>query len=284
MSEISPDPAAATPPDVAARDPQDARDTQDTQDSHSTPGGSTPQRSKVVPATVALTAAAAAIALAVIPGSSTPSSTPGGSPTSTSTTSTGQATPGSLPSPKAELLALARRDPKDPLAIGRADAPVVMVQLSDFACGYCRQYALETEPALIEKYVKTGVLRIEWHDFPYLSDGSRRAAIAGRAAAAQGKFWELHQAIFADTTSGEEHLELFNLSALAQGVGIEPQQFAADMADKAAYDAVKKDFEAAQALGVSGTPSFVINGRPFVGAQPLANFAGLIELAAAEAG
>ena len=56
------------------------------------------------------------------------------------------------------------------------------------------------------------------------------------------------------------------------------------MADKAAYDAVKKDFEAAQALGVSGTPSFVINGRPFVGAQPLANFAGLIELAAAEAG
>ena len=65
MSEISPDPAAATPPDVAARDPQDARDTQDTQDSHSTPGGSTPQRSKVVPATVALTAAAAAIALSV---------------------------------------------------------------------------------------------------------------------------------------------------------------------------------------------------------------------------
>ncbi len=246
----------------------------------------------LIPLTVAVTAGLVAVAIALTPGNrSSGTGSPGagaGTPGAT-VTPTGQASgtatgsPGALPEPRPELLALARKDPQDPLAVGRIDAPVTMIQYSDFACGYCRKYALETEPALIDKFVKTGVLRIEWHDFPYLSEGSRQAALAGRAAGASGKFWELHHAIFTDDTDTDQRLGLSNLASLAESIGLDPREFAAAMTDKSAVAQVKKDFEAAQAVGVNATPSFVINGRSFVGAQPLESFIGLIELSAAEA-
>lgn len=80
------------------------------------------------------------------------------------------------------LAALARRDPRDATAIGDVDAPVVMISYSEFQCPFCGKFARDTEPALIKKYVDTGVLRIEWRDFPYLGAESTLAGQAGRAA------------------------------------------------------------------------------------------------------
>lgn len=74
-----------------------------------------------------------------------------------------------------ELVKLARRGVGDPLAVGRADAPVVMVEYADFKCGYCGKFARDSEPALIKKYVEDGTLRIEWRNFPIFGNQSEAA-------------------------------------------------------------------------------------------------------------
>lgn len=250
-----------------------------------TPKAPERRRRLVVPVTVAATSAVAALALAfTAPGSSNPAAAgASGKPGTNASAAPSPARSGELVAPDPELAKTARRTPGDPMAIGAVDAPVVMVEYSDFACTYCRKFALETEPALIARYVDAGLLRIEWRDFPYLSEGSKRAALAGRAAAKHGKFWEVQQALFQDS-AGEDRFELYNLAKIATAVGIDAKDFAADMADKATHDAVRTDFEQGQAIGVSATPSFIVNGRPFTGAQPLEAFAKVIELAAVEAG
>ena len=68
------------------------------------------------------------------------------------------------------------------MALGDVDAPVVMISYSEFQCPFCGKYARDTEPILVEKYVDSGVLRIEWRDFPYLGPESTTAAQAGRGS------------------------------------------------------------------------------------------------------
>lgn len=103
------------------------------------------------------------------------------------------------PAPADEsLLALARRDASDALAVGRADAPVVMIEYSDFQCPFCGRFARETKPELLRRYVDEGILRIEWRNFPVFGEESQRAALAGWAAGRQKKFWEFHDVVYAE--------------------------------------------------------------------------------------
>ena len=81
---------------------------------------------------------------------------------------------------------LARRDADDYTAIGDVDAPLVMIEYSDYRCPYCALYATETQPELIKKYVDTGKLRIEWRDTPIFGEQSLDAAVAAPAAGEQG--------------------------------------------------------------------------------------------------
>ncbi|MDN5894077.1 MAG: thioredoxin domain-containing protein [Nocardioides sp.] len=179
------------------------------------------------------------------------------------------------------LSGLARRDADDPVALGEVDAPVVMVAYSEYQCPYCGKFARDTEPKLIEKYVEDGTLRIEWRDFPYLGPESTTAALAGRAAAAQDKFWEFHEAMFADQlppNSGNLNEEY--VASVADDAGLDVDQFREDMSSDAVQKLVDADFNEGQSLGVNGTPSFVINGTPVVGAQPLEHFEQVIDEAA----
>ncbi len=180
---------------------------------------------------------------------------------------------------------LARRDPGDPMALGEVDAPVVMVAYSEFQCPFCGKFARDTEPALVEKYVQDGILRIEWRDFPYLGAESLVAARGGRAAAAQGRFWEFEEAMYAHQVppnSGE--LDEDHLASIAEDIGLDVERFRADLASTASESAVREDFAEGQAIGVTGTPAFVINGVPVIGAQPLEVFEQTIEKAAEDAG
>lgn len=177
---------------------------------------------------------------------------------------------------------IARRDPGDPMAKGPADAPVVMVNYSEFQCPFCGKFARDTAPALEEKYVEDGTLRIEWRDFPYLGPESTTAAQAGRAAAAQGQFWEFHDAMFADQLPPNSgHLDDDYVIDIADEIGLDVAQFRADLNSKATQAAVAEDFEEGQQIGVTGTPAFLINGEPVVGAQPTEVFEAAIERAAA---
>ena len=180
---------------------------------------------------------------------------------------------------------LVRREPGDPMALGEPDAPVVMVAYSEFQCPFCGKFARDTEPVLVEKFVEDGTLRIEWRDFPYLGEESTVAARGGRAAAAQGRFWEFEQAMYADQlppNSGD--LDEDHLVSVAEDIGLDTDRFREDLDSPEADRAVQDDFAEGQAIGVTGTPAFVINGVPVIGAQPTEVFEQTIERAAEEAG
>jgi protein-disulfide isomerase len=165
--------------------------------------------------------------------------------------------------------------------LGAADAPVVLLNYSDFQCGFCRRYTAEVEPALITEYVNTGRLRMEWRDFPVLGDASVRAALAGRAAHEQDAFWAYHGLLYANQDGG------FNddrLVAIAAQAGLDVAQFRQALATNRYQAEVQADFEEGQQLGLTGTPSFMINGQLVVGAQPLEVFRQVIEEALAQAG
>lgn len=136
------------------------------------------------------------------------------------------------------------------------------------------------EPKLYEKYVENGTLRIEWRDFPYLGKESVDAAVAARAAQAQGRFWEYHDLLYANQTSGfsEE-----NLRALAEEADLDMGRFERDYENGSLAELVQKDFEQGQRMGVNGTPTFLINDRVLVGLQPVGVFEKAIEDARREA-
>ncbi|CAM5591436.1 hypothetical protein SALBM135S_03240 [Streptomyces alboniger] len=182
-----------------------------------------------------------------------------------------------------ELEKLARRDAGDPLARGDADAPVVMVEYADFKCGFCGKFARDTEPGLVEKYVEKGILRIEWRNFPIFGEDSERAARGAWAAGRQGRFWQFHEAAYAEG-SKEKGFGDDRLKELAEEAGIKDVgRFVRDAGSAGAAAAVKRDQEEAYGLGATSTPSFLVNGRPISGAQPDQVFARAIESAAESA-
>jgi protein-disulfide isomerase len=179
-----------------------------------------------------------------------------------------------------ELAKLARRDADDKLALGRVDAPVVLIEYADFKCSYCGKFARDTEPALVKKYVDDGTLRIEWRNFPIFGAESEAAARAAWAAGQQGRFWQFYSAAYAEGAM-EKGFGKDQLKALAQQAGVpDLDRFARDAESSAASAAVSKDKEEAYGIGATSTPSFLINGRPIAGAQPMETFSQAIEAAA----
>lgn len=192
-----------------------------------------------------------------------------------------QAAPQHPEKQESPLAKLARRAPGDPLALGKPDAPVVMLNYSDFRCPFCAKFSRDIEPDLIQRYVDSGVLRIEWRDYPIFGEESLQAAKAGRAAAAQDKFWEYQGAIYQDAPeNGHPSLPHDKLLDYAKQVGItDIPKFESDMNDPATLSAIRDDATEGSEVGVSSTPTFLINGDPILGAQPMDQFHSAIEQA-----
>lgn len=180
---------------------------------------------------------------------------------------------------------LARRTPQDPLAIGAVDAPVVMVEYSDYRCPFCGAYARKTEPEIVKKYVETGQLRIEWRDLPLFGEASMAGAVAGRAAGEQGKFWEFNEALYAAAPErGKADLLEPELMAFAQKAGVpDMAKFAADLKSPELLARVKSDLAEGTGLGLNSTPTFVIGNQSIPGAQPIEVFTQIIDEALAKA-
>lgn len=183
------------------------------------------------------------------------------------------------------LAKLARRTPGDPLAIGKPDAPVVMLNYGDYRCPFCAKFSRDIEPELIKRYVDDGVLRLEWRDFPIFGEESLEAAKAGRAAADQGKFWQYLGAIYqAAPPRGHPSLPHDKLVDYAKQVGItDIPKFEADMNAPATMAAIQADANEGSETGVSSTPTFLVNGKPILGIQPLDQFLNTVEQAKAAA-
>jgi len=134
----------------------------------------------------------------------------------------------------------------------------------------------------VEKYVEDGTLKIEWRDFPYQGQESVDAALAARAAQEQGKFWEYHDLLYENQASPGAFSEE-SLIALAREAGLDVGEFESSIASGEHRRVVMEDFTEGQRSGITGTPTFVINGQTLVGAQPLEVFEEAIEGAAREA-
>jgi protein-disulfide isomerase len=136
------------------------------------------------------------------------------------------------------------------------------------------------EPKLYKEYVKDGTLRIEWRDFPYRGQESVNAAVAARAAQAQGRFWEYHDLLYDSQFSGFSDE---NLTELAREAGLDTQRFENDYRSGRYESSVRADFQKGLNAGVNGTPTFFINGKMLVGLQPVGVFENAIEDARREA-
>jgi protein-disulfide isomerase len=186
------------------------------------------------------------------------------------------------PAPMGPAGDLSRRVDGDPLALGRSDAPVVMVVYSDYRCPFCAKFSRDIEPALVDRYVADGTLRIEWRDLPIFGEQSTLAARAGRAAADQGRFWEFNRVLYAAAPDrGHAEFDLARLRGLAKRAGVpDLDAFADQVRSERHDDAIQADLTEALSLGASSTPTFVVNGTPVLGAQPVEVFSEVIDIAA----
>lgn len=150
---------------------------------------------------------------------------------------------------------------------------MTIVEFGDYQCPNCGEFARDTAPVLVRKYVDTGVVHLMWRDFPWIGTQSMSAAVAARAAGMQGKFWPYHDYLFAHQLP--EHSGLLTsryLRSVAQRLGLNMALFNRDVANPALAAAARADDRFAQYLGLPGTPAFLIGGRLFFGAQPLSAF------------
>jgi protein-disulfide isomerase len=160
----------------------------------------------------------------------------------------------------------------DDAALGAANAPVTIVEFSDFQCPFCQRVA-PTLKRITETYGDK--VRVVWKDFPLTSihPEAFKAAEAGNCAREQGKFWEYHDRLFAN----QQALQPDALKAHAAAVGLDTAQFNACL-DSAKYsDRVQEHIGAGARLGINSTPALFINGRPVTGAQPYEVFARIID-------
>jgi protein-disulfide isomerase len=156
-------------------------------------------------------------------------------------------------------------------SVGPKSAPVQIVEFSDFQCPFCSR-VVPTVKQIEEKY--NGKVRVSFRNFPLpFHNNAQGAAEAGAAAAAQGKFWEMHDKMFAN----QQALDRASLEKYAGEIGLDVGKFKSDLDSGKFKDAVNKDVEYAKTVNVNGTPAFFVNGHFINGAMPFENFAQIID-------
>jgi protein-disulfide isomerase len=145
-------------------------------------------------------------------------------------------------------------------ATGPADAPVTLVEYGDYECPYCGMAYQVVKSAQRELGKQ---LRFVFRNFPLAEahPHARNAAQAAEAAAAQGKFWEMHDALF----EHQEALEAEDIIGYAKSLGLDMVKFTKDLQDATYAKRVRDDFRSGVKSGVNGTPTFFINGSRYEG-------------------
>ncbi len=158
---------------------------------------------------------------------------------------------------------------------GRPEAPVTVVEFSDFQCGFCRKFWKETLPRIDEKYIRTGKVRFVYRHLAILGPPSVRAAIASECAHEQRKFWPYHDRLFASASPFA--FSAGNLKRYAEELGLDTASFGACLDAERPRGKVERETLVGRAIGMTGTPGFLINGERTIGAQPYEVFEEIIE-------
>lgn len=158
--------------------------------------------------------------------------------------------------------------------IGDPDAPITIIEFTDYQCPFCVRHFENTYPALKEAYIDTGIVKYVFKDFPLdFHPEADEASEAARCAHDQGAFFEMHNLLFANQQEwggNPEHINIF--IGYGDEIGLDSELFA-DCLNSGKYtELVQNQLQEGYALGVSGTPTFFINGNILVGAQPLQAF------------
>ena len=157
---------------------------------------------------------------------------------------------------------------------GDKDAPVTIIEWSDFECPFCGRFYRDTLPLIEEEYIKTGKVKLVFRDFPLsFHQNAQKAAEAAECAGEQGKFWEMHDLLFEggvqDGTAG--------FKQYAKQLGLNTAKFNECLDSGAMASEVRKDTADGAAAGIQGTPGFLINGKLISGAMPFSNFKQIID-------
>jgi protein-disulfide isomerase len=162
-------------------------------------------------------------------------------------------------------------------ALGRADAPLTLVEFTDLECPYCRSFHVGAFERLKREYIDTGKLRFVSRDFPLdFHPNARPAALAVRCAGEQDKFWEMRHAVTVNASALNGEL----YDRLARELGVDGSRFSACMAAGRYTADIERDVAAGTKAGVTGTPTFVlgtadgtaVEGRRIVGSLPFPAF------------
>jgi protein-disulfide isomerase len=200
------------------------------------------------------------------------------------TTPAAVATTSAAAAPKADLVRI-----DNARMMGPESAKVWLIMASDFQCPFCRAFHDETWVRIERDYVRTGKIRVAFLNHPmqnhqYAVPSAEAAMCAGK----QGKFWQMHDSLFASqdkwVNSGQRQAMW---EAMATSLGLDMNDWRACVSSHLTRTMVEADFARSSAGGVTGTPSFFIGSPPqlaVVGAQPYATFKQLLDAAIAQAG
>lgn len=173
---------------------------------------------------------------------------------------------------------IAKQVADDDPFLGNKDAPITIVEFSDFQCPFCKRFHEQTLEQIKSQYIDTGKVKFVYRDFPLESIHSQAkpAAMAAECAREQNKFWEYHDILF-------ERQQIWSNSGItefkkyAQELGLNAKKFD-ECFDSGKYnDEVIKDMNDAVAAGGRGTPYFIVGNQPVSGAQPFEAFKAVID-------
>jgi len=138
---------------------------------------------------------------------------------------------------------------------GDPNAPVTLLEYSDFTCGFCEKFFHETFPRLLTRYIDTGKVRFVYRDFPRSPSGpALHSALAARCAGDQQAYWPMHDRLF---NSGRK-FDMFTLQDIAKDLDLDMDQFSECLESQRHLDDIYQDRVEGGSLGIRGTPGFLL--------------------------
>ncbi len=159
--------------------------------------------------------------------------------------------------------------------LGTVNAPVTIVEFTDYGCPVCRRHASEVLPQLLERYGDSIRYVVRHFPIPALTANAMTAAIAAECAHQQDRYWAFRDSLLSDTVS----ISTERLRSRAAAAGLDTASFVRCLAGDSTRTTVERDILDGWNYGVTGTPTFFINGRRFRGARTLEEFVSYVTLA-----
>jgi|GEM_PF-389356 len=159
--------------------------------------------------------------------------------------------------------------------LGMDNATIMMIEFSNYKCSHCRDFSINTLPLIKEKYISTGKVQFAYRDFvnPSVSSMGLKTAGAATCAQNQGKFWEYNELLY----KNQDKIDDVFIRKLAKNIGLDEKAFENCLNSPNTIQAIANDYKDGENLGITGTPTFFINGKKVVGAKSFEEFGKIID-------